>query len=141
MLDALIAHGWIDGRRLKLDPDRTMQLIAPRKQQVWAASYKARAERLIREGRMHPAGMAALEDGKASGLWHASDPIDALKDPEDLVAALEQAGGLAWWQGAAPSYRRNILRFLVAAKRPETRTRRIDLIAAHCARGEKIPQY
>lgn len=38
VLDALIAHGWIDGRRLKLDDQRTMQLISPRKQQAWAQS-------------------------------------------------------------------------------------------------------
>ncbi|MEE2974189.1 MAG: hypothetical protein VX831_02990, partial [Candidatus Thermoplasmatota archaeon] len=30
VLDALIAFGWIDGRRMKLDEERTMQLIAPR---------------------------------------------------------------------------------------------------------------
>jgi uncharacterized protein YdeI (YjbR/CyaY-like superfamily) len=82
VLDALIAHGWIDGRRLTLDTHRTMQLIAPRKQQAWAASYKARADRLIGEGRMHPSGLAALEAGRAIGLWTASDPIDALLEPD-----------------------------------------------------------
>jgi uncharacterized protein YdeI (YjbR/CyaY-like superfamily) len=141
VLDALIAHGWIDGRRLKLDADRTMQLISPRKQQAWAASYKARAARLIAEGRMHAAGRTALEAGRARGLWHLSDPIDALREPEDLVAALEAAGGLPWWRASAPSYRRNILRYLAAARRAETRRKRTLLIATHCARGEKIPQY
>lgn len=34
VLDALVAHGWIDGRRLKLDDDQTMKLIAPRRQQL-----------------------------------------------------------------------------------------------------------
>ena len=43
VLDALIAYGWIDGRRHKLDEARTMQLISPRKQQVWAQTYKDRA--------------------------------------------------------------------------------------------------
>lgn len=89
---------------------------------------------------MHPSGLAALEDGKASGLWSISDPIDALDAPPELVAALRAAGGLSWWQGAAPSHRRNILRFLAAAGRSRTRGKRIDLIAAHCARGEKVPQ-
>lgn len=94
VLDALIAHGWIDGHRLKLDDDRTMQLIAPHKQQ--AQSYKTRAVRLEDKGRMRPAGCAAVKRGRASGLWHASDPVDALVDPDDLLAALEQAGGLVW---------------------------------------------
>ncbi|MFN4099185.1 MAG: YdeI/OmpD-associated family protein, partial [Pararhodobacter sp.] len=54
VLDALIAYGWIDGRRMKLDDSRTMQLISPRRQQAWAQSYKARAARLEAEGRMKP---------------------------------------------------------------------------------------
>lgn len=140
VLDALIAHGWIDGRRLRLDEDRTMQLIGPRKQQSWAASYKARAERLIAEGRMQPAGLAALRAGQASGLWHVSDPIDALHDPEDLTAALEAGGGAGWWAGAAPSYRRNVLRWIAAAKGAKTRARRVATVAGHAAEGRKVPQ-
>jgi uncharacterized protein YdeI (YjbR/CyaY-like superfamily) len=141
VLDALIAHGWIDGRRMKLDDDRTMQLISPRQQQAWAQSYKTRAARLEAAGRMHPGGRAAVERGRKSGLWRASDPIDALIDPDDLLFALEQGGGLDWWQAAAPSYRRNILRWIAEAKQPKTRASRLAIAAAHAARGEKVPQY
>ncbi len=48
-LDLLIAFGWIDGIARKLDDDRTMQLIAPRKQQVWTQTYRDRAARLEAE--------------------------------------------------------------------------------------------
>lgn len=34
VLDALVAHGWIDGRRFKVDEKRTVRLISPRKQQA-----------------------------------------------------------------------------------------------------------
>ena len=139
VLDALIAYGWIDGRRMKLDADRTMQLIAPRAQQAWARSYKARAERLIAEDRTAPPGLAAIEAGKASGLWDWSDPIDDLEVPEDLGEALGTAQ--IWFDGAAPSYRRNVLRFIAQAKRPETRTKRVAAVSEHAARGEKLPQY
>ncbi len=47
VLDARVSYGWIDGIRRKLDADRTMQLVSPRRTQRWAASYKARAARLI----------------------------------------------------------------------------------------------
>ncbi len=141
VLDALIAHGWIDGRRMVLDADRTMQLIAPRRQQAWAQSYKDRAARLQAEGRMHPAGLAAVQRGRDSSLWHASDPVDALIDPEDLTTVLVAAGGHAWWRAAAPSYRRNILRWIAGARQAATRARRIEIAAAHAARGEKVPQY
>ena len=70
VLDALIAHGWIDGRRFTIDEDRTAQLISPRKQQAWSKSYKDRAERLGQEGIVHPAGEASIQAGKASGLWN-----------------------------------------------------------------------
>ena len=141
VLDALIAFGWIDGRRLKLDADRTMQLISPRQQQVWAQSYKTRAARLEADGRMQAAGRAALLRGQSSGLWHVSDPVDALLDPDDLLVALEQAGAGAWWRSAAPSYRRNILRWIAQSKRPDTRMKRLATVASHAARGQKVPQY
>ena len=141
VLDALIAYGWIDGRRLKLDDTRTMQLIGPRKQQAWAQSYKVRAERLQADGRMRASGLAALQAGKSGGLWAQSDPIDALIDPPDFTAALQAAGANLWWEQAAPSYRRNILRWIAGAKRAETRQGRIDTVVAHAQRGHKLPQY
>lgn len=139
VLDALVAYGWVDGRRKRLDDDRTMQLIAPRAQQAWADSYKRRAERLIAEGRMAAPGLAALEAAKAGGLWTWSDPVDALEVPQDLRQALGDAS--AWFDAAAPSYRRNVLRYIAQAKRAETRAKRVAAVANHAARGEKLPQY
>ena len=141
VLDALIAYGWIDGRRAVLDDTRTMQLISPRKQQAWAQSYKTRAARLIEQGRMQPAGLRAWQAGQENGLWQVSDPIDNLLDPPDLTAALETAGAQSWWRSAAPSYRRNILRWIAAAKGADTRLKRIDIAASHAGLGKKVPQY
>lgn len=141
VLDALIAYGWIDGRRMKLDDDRTMQLVSPRKQQVWAQTYKDRAQRLESEGRMHPAGIAVLERDRRSGLFDAMSDIDRLEDPEDLVSALKASGGDGWWSAAAPSYRRNTLRWIASAKGVETRAKRILIASNHAAAGKKVPQY
>jgi uncharacterized protein YdeI (YjbR/CyaY-like superfamily) len=141
VLDALIAHGWIDGRRLKFDDARTLQLIAPRRQQAWAQSYKDRAARLEAEGRMHPARRAAVVEGQWSGKWHDPNPIDALIDPEDQTEALETRGATKWWLAAAPSYRRNVLRWIAGARRLETRRARIETVAPAASRGEKVPQY
>jgi uncharacterized protein YdeI (YjbR/CyaY-like superfamily) len=143
VLDALIAHGWIDGRRMKHpDPARTMQLIAPRKQGIWAQTYKDRAGRLIAEGRMRPPGQAAIDAAKAAGLWEEWSDVDALEVPQDLSDALALRPGAAdWFTSAAPSYRRNVLRYLRGAKRRETRAKRVAQIADHAARGERVPQY
>jgi uncharacterized protein YdeI (YjbR/CyaY-like superfamily) len=141
VLDELIAFGWIDGRRWKLDAERTMQLIAPRRQQVWAQSYKDRAARLTAEGRMAPPGLAAIAESKAAGLWDAATDVDALVVPHDLAAALDVAppAGAAF-DSMAPSYRRNVLRWIAAARTAPTRAKRIAEATRAAAAGEKVPQ-
>ncbi|MEM8848740.1 MAG: YdeI/OmpD-associated family protein [Pseudomonadota bacterium] len=141
VLDALIAHGWTDGRRFKLDADRTMQLISPRRQQVWAQSYKDRVARLMADGRMHPAGLAGVAEAKRSGLWEGHPEVEALEVPEDLAERLAILDGADWFDDAAPSYRRNVLRWLASAKTSPTRAKRIATIADHAGRGRKVPHY
>lgn len=141
VLDALIAYGWIDGRRMKVDAERTMQLIAPRKEQTWAETYKRRADKLEADGRMTEAGRAAIILSKQLGKWDAMAHVDRLEEPEDLIAALRAGQAYASWQNAAPSYRRNILRWIENAKRPETRTKRISTVSQAASKGEKVPNY
>lgn len=139
VLDELIAFGWIDGRRWTLDAERTMQLIAPRRQQVWAQSYKDRAARLIAEGRMTPPGLAAIAASKAAGLWDAAAEVDTLVIPDDLAAALAaKPPARERFDCMAPSYRRNVLRWIAGARTPPTRAKRIADAAAATARGARL---
>ncbi len=141
VLDELVSFGWIDGVRRKLDDDRTMQLVSPRRTQYWAKSYKDRAARLIAENRMAEAGLASIESGKNSGLWDFMDDVDALIVPDDLAAALAATSDAAErFDSLAPSYRRNVLRWIKLAKTPATRAKRIERTAHTTARGERIPQ-
>ncbi|MEO0681250.1 MAG: YdeI/OmpD-associated family protein [Pseudomonadota bacterium] len=140
VLDALLAFGWVDGRRKALDATRTMQLITPRRTEAWAQSYKDRAARLIEDGRMAPPGLAAIEASKAAGLWDHWSDVDALIDPPDLTQALRQVGATQRWAEAAPSYRRNVLRWIKLAKTEPTRAKRIAAAAQAAAAGEKLPQ-
>ena len=141
VLDALIAFGWIDGRRMKLDEERTMQLIAPRQEQAWAKTYIQRAEQLESEGRMQESGRAAIQQAKASGRYDSMAEVDDLIEPEALMSALRAGKATTWWNNAAPSYRRNILRWIAKAKRDSTKEKRIANVVEHCIRGEKIPNY
>ena len=84
VLDALIAYGWIDGIRRKLDDARTMQLISQRKTQSWSASYKQRAERLEAEDRMQHSGRDTISQSKLLGLWDAMQDVDTFVIPNDL---------------------------------------------------------
>ena len=139
VLDELVAFGWIDGARRKLDDDRTMQLIGPRRVLHWAKSYKDRAQRLIAEERMHPAGLAAIEASEAAGLWGVMDDVDALVVPDDLATALLAGRSAEAFAAFPPSYRRNVLRWIAIAKTPSTRQKRIDRTVEVTHRGERIP--
>jgi len=140
VLDELVAFGWTDGMRHKVDEERTMQLISPRRTKPWAKSYKDRAEKLIAEGRMHPAGQASIDAAKATGAWEAMQDVDALLIPDDLQAALnDQPTALANFQNFPPSTRRNILRWIAQARTEATRQRRITRIAMDAAANIRTP--
>jgi uncharacterized protein YdeI (YjbR/CyaY-like superfamily) len=146
VLDALIAWGWIDGIRRAHGyggdkgpgEDRTMQLISPRRHQRWTASYRARAERLVAEGRMAAPGLAAMAAARAAGTWEADPDVDALAVPEDLAQALGPAG--ATFATFPPSHRRNVLRWIAGAKTGPTRAKRIATVAELARQGRRVPQ-
>ncbi len=141
VLDQLLCFGWIDGVRRKLDDDRTMQLVGPRRHQAWAKTYKDRAARLISDGLMAASGLAAIEASKQRGLWNVTAEVDALTVPEDLAASLNASvGAREYFDLAAPSYRRNVLRWIFSAKTAETRQKRIAKTAMASASRERIPQ-
>jgi len=140
VLDELLCFGWIDGIRRKLDADRTMQLISPRRIQHWAKSYKERAARLVEEGRMEAPGLEAIRRSKAAGSWHFMDDVDALVVPEDLAAALaSRPGARLHFDAFPPANRRFVLRWIKLARKPETRRRRIARVAELAARNERLP--
>ena len=138
VLDALLSYGWIDGRRYALDEVKTMQLICQRQQQKWTKTYRERVEKLTKRGLMKPAGIAAVNEAKSKGTWMALQDVDNLEEPRDLLNALQHQNGLDWWSTTAPSYRRNILRWLSSAKKEETRHKRCQQIASACGVGQKI---
>lgn len=139
VLDELLCVGWIDGARRKLDDRRTMQLVGPRRTDRWAKTYRERATRLLEEGRMGPAGLAAIERSRAAGLWEVMAEVDALVWPPDLAEALAgDPAAEAFFRAAAPSYQRNVLRWIELARTEATRTSRVAETVRLSARGDKI---
>jgi uncharacterized protein YdeI (YjbR/CyaY-like superfamily) len=135
-----LCFGWVDSTGGHLDDDRGKLYFAPRKpRSVWAASNKARVEKLIREGRMTPAGLAAIERARANGSWSLLESSDRLEVPDDLAAALEaHPPADASFAAFPPSARKMMLGWLATARRPETRARRIERIAEAAARNERV---
>ena len=141
-VEEALCFGWIDSVQQTLDEERTAQLFTPRRAgSRWSSSNKERVERLLAAGLMEPAGLAALEAAKASGAWTALDEVEALVVPDDLAAALASRGAGGQWERYPPSVKRGILQWLLDAKRPETRARRIAETADAAADGRRPGQW
>ena len=126
-VEEALCFGWIDGHTKTLDEERGMQWFAPRRAgSVWARSNKERVARLIADGRMTPAGQAKIDAAQADGTWAVWDSVDSLAVPDDLAAALVgYPDARANFDAFPRSARHAILGWIAAAKRPETRAKRI----------------
>jgi uncharacterized protein YdeI (YjbR/CyaY-like superfamily) len=138
-VEEALCFGWIDGKGGKLDDRRTMVRFSPRKRgSGWARTNKVRVERLLAEGLMAEPGLARIEEAKRDGSWTKLDAVEDLIVPGDLAAAFAgHPGSREQWDGFPRSVRRVILDWIVQAKRPETRARRVGETAREAARGER----
>ena len=126
-IEEALCFGWVDSTAGRVDDDRGKLYFAPRKPRSgWAATNKARIERLLAEGRMAPAGVAAIDRAKANGSWEVLDSAERLVVPADLAAALDaRPPAAANFAGFPPSARKQVLAWVALAMRPETRADRI----------------
>ncbi len=142
-VEEALCFGWIDSRGNKIDDRAYRLLFTPRKPgSMWAASNKARVERLIAEGRMTPAGLAPIEAAKADGSWDAFNDVDALEHPDDLLGALAANPDAKRNYDAFPdSSKRMILYWIASAKRTETRAKRIATTVELAARNIRANEW
>ncbi|HEX8426640.1 YdeI/OmpD-associated family protein [Hymenobacter sp.] len=138
-VEEALCFGWIDGLARRLDEERSMLLFTPRKpRSVWSKPNKERVARLIAAGRMLEAGLEKINIAKQNGSWDALTDSDALVIPADLAAAL-QANPPAQQNFTAfsPSSQKIILAWIANAKRPDTRTRRVEETVTLAAENRK----
>jgi uncharacterized protein YdeI (YjbR/CyaY-like superfamily) len=142
-VEEALCFGWIDSKPAKLDDERTMLRFSPRKRgSGWARSNKLRIERLLADGLVAEAGLARIEEAKQDGTWTMLDAVEDLVVPDDLAAAFaDHPGAREQWDGFPRSVRRGVLEWIVQAKRPETRARRVSETARLAARGERPGQW
>jgi len=140
-LEEALCHGWIDGQAGRRDDATYKQRFTPRRRRsAWSKRNTDKAERLLAEGRMHPAGIAEMERAKADGRWEAAyDGSAEIEVPPELVAALAaEPKAQAMFKALNSQNRYAILYRLTTAKRADTRTRRLEQFVAMLARGETI---
>jgi len=140
ILDELLCFGWIDGIRRKLDENRTMQLIAPRKVEHWTKTYKDRFAKLDSKGLVENAGKEAVKKSKANGLWNFMDDVDELIKPTDFIQSLDKyENAINNFNAFGASSQRFILRWIKLAKTNETRAKRIKQASDLANKNLKIP--
>jgi uncharacterized protein YdeI (YjbR/CyaY-like superfamily) len=140
-IDGALCHGWIDGQIDKYDEAWFLTRFTPRKRtSKWSENNRKRAEQLVADGRVAPAGLAEIEAAKADGRWDtAYAPASTAAEPEDLTAALDAApAARAFFDTLTGANRYAILYRVQTAKKPETRAARIAKFVGMCARGETI---
>lgn len=138
-VDEALCVGWIDGVRYSIDEDRSAQRFTPRRKgSTWSAINVAKVAALIEQGRMRPAGIAAFDarDPAKTAIYAYEQPTGVLgADDEAAFRADERAW--ADWERRPPSYRRTATHWIVSAKRPETRARRLAQVIEASAKGER----
>ena len=135
-VDEALCVGWIDGVRFSLDDERFAQRFTPRRKgSNWSAINVQKVAELTKQGRMRPAGLAAFEQRTPdrTGVYsYEREAATFTADEEERF----RADTAAWadWQRRAPSYRRAVTYWVVSAKQPDTRARRLaSLIEASVA--------
>lgn len=127
IVEEALCVGWVDSVPRQRHDGYGMLRISPRKPgSAWSKVNKARITRLVKEGRMRPAGLAKVEAAKRDGSWTALDAVEALEMPDDLARALRRNAAARRHFDAFPrGVRKNVLTWIAAAKRPVTRAARI----------------
>lgn len=142
-VEEALCFGWIDSKGNKLDDERSMLWMAPRKPKTgWSKLNKERIEKLIKSGFMTAAGLAKINAAKKDGTWNALDAIEALEIPPDLAKAFSKNKTAREYFDAFPrSVKRGILEWIASAKKPETRANRIEETVTKAEKNIRANQW
>jgi uncharacterized protein YdeI (YjbR/CyaY-like superfamily) len=142
-VEEALCFGWVDSKPGKFDELRSMLYFAPRKAKSgWSKPNKIRIAHLLEKGLMMPAGLAKIEAAKKDGSWEKLDGVENLEIPDDLKKALSEfSNATANFEAFPKSAKRGILEWIVQAKKPETRARRIEETARLAEQNIRANQW
>lgn len=142
-VDEALCFGWIDSLKRKLDDESSIQYFGKRKaKSTWSKINKLKIEKLTSENRMSQAGLDIIKLAKENGSWEILDSVEELLIPEDLMLELSaRENATAFFESLSKSVRKMMLQWIVLAKRPETRQKRILEIAEAAEKKVKPKQF
>jgi uncharacterized protein YdeI (YjbR/CyaY-like superfamily) len=141
VLESALCFGWIDARREALDERYFLQRFTPRRPRSrWSRINREKAEQLITDGRMRPAGLVEVQRAKGDGRWQAAyEGQKRSTIPDDLQRELDaRPKARAFFAELSSQNRYAIIYRLNDAKKPETRARRLEKFVGMLEAGETI---
>jgi uncharacterized protein YdeI (YjbR/CyaY-like superfamily) len=134
-----LCYGWIDSTVKSLGEGKRRQYFCPRKNKSsWSKLNKTYIEELTSTGLMHSSGLQKIEAAKKDGSWYALDDVENGVIPKDLQLAFDDRPiAMENFNKFTKTYRKSYLYWLQQAKRPETRSKRIEEIVRLCAANIK----
>ena len=140
-LEVALCYGWIDGQKKSCDDSSWLQKFTPRgAKSIWSKINRAKAEKLIENGQMKPAGLLAVECARQAGRWEAAyDSQSEATVPLDFQTSLNgNAQAKAFFATLDSRNRYAILFRIQTAKKAETRARRIEQFIKMLEQNEKV---
>jgi uncharacterized protein YdeI (YjbR/CyaY-like superfamily) len=140
-VDEALCFGWIDSVARGVDDERYAQRFTPRKNMSnWSAVNIAKVERLRAEGRLRPAGEAAfaLRRDDKTAIYSYEQRKNPQLEPDEQAQLEADAAAWAYLSSKPPSYRKPALWWVISAKKPETRARRLATLISDSAAGRTI---
>jgi len=142
-VDEALCFGWIDGVTRHIDETSWANRYTPRRAgSIWSNVNVGRVEQLQKQGRMHPAGIAAFEARRAdrTGIY-AFEQGPAVLEPALEARFQEDPAAFAFLEAQAPSYRQTVLHWVMEGKQEATRLRRLEMLMADSGAGRRVGQF
>lgn len=143
VIEHALCYGWVDSKAVTRDQHSVYLTFTPRNpRSTWGKKNRARAEKMIAQGLMAPAGQRLIDHAKQLGTWDALAEAQDGIVPDDLQQALDANPAAArHFAGFPPSSKTVILEWIATAKRPETRQRRIAETTRLAAENRRAHHY
>ena len=137
-VDEALCFGWIDSTKQTIDDENYKQYFTKRRPKSnWSKINKDKVKILIDENRMTNAGYESIATAKENGSWTYLDQVEELVLPQDLNKALmDHSGAFTFYEGLSNSIKKQLLYWVISAKKSETRKKRILEIASNASQQQ-----
>jgi uncharacterized protein YdeI (YjbR/CyaY-like superfamily) len=141
IVEEALCVGWIDSIRRSVPGDGWVIRLTPRRKgSIWSAVNVAKVAELREAGRLRPAGEAAFAARRddRTAIYSFEQPNDPALEPDEEARFRSRPVAWEWFSAKSPSFRKQALHWVISAKRPETRARRLATLIEDSAAGRPI---